>query len=96
MHLHFRCAAEAIRAVSESRIGGVIRATSQLEADIPDPLTTMRNRRQPVDAASGMRQRVILQSSYVKTRLRTAFNRRVTSDLPCLGGTAEKMAETWN
>ena len=90
-------AAEAIRRKYRNpELAAVIRATSQPETDIPDPLTIYRETgMQPVDAASGMRQRAniaeFIRQNAVADRIQQAYDQR----LALLGAEQqEKMAET--
>ena len=63
-------------------VAGIARATSQPETDIPDPLTIYRETgMQPMDAASGMRQREniaeFVRQNAVADRIQQAFDERL-------------------
>lgn len=63
-------------------VAGIARATSQPETDIPDPLTIYRETgMQPMDAASGMRQREniaeFVRQNEVADRIQQAFDERL-------------------
>ncbi len=74
-------------------VAGIARATSQPETDIPDPLTIYRETgMQPVDAASGMRQRAnmaeFIRQNASADRIQQAFDER----LALLGQAREQSA----